>query len=342
MVTQQESPQTFEELAAWAGSWPFLGQPVYPRVIHEHEAKFQAWGISSEGLNRTPVWFYASTDAINTGIFSLAPGDYFKPGNHPNPEPYLILDGTIHLGNPDTGQLQELSKGDVVVIPAMQMHVGYNFGFETCRMLWMIPHQIMTDEFIANPVYDDHYMNIREPIVLHKTPVHEHHQHAGFAQPDFNANEAPQSRHVDLKRWPPASGESVARDSDVDNAQLYHRAQWLHFVTGADFAHQFLTSLAYATDAFQMGTIRIPSNRITNAIQVNAERVYYPLDESGQLIVNLMETNASIIGSKGDALFVPAGVEHQFQNPGAQVVEAAFVCAAAPGNSVYGSGGIES
>jgi len=37
-----------------------------------------------------------------------------------------------------------------------------------------------------------------------------------------------------------------------------------------------------------------------------------------------METNASLIAKKGDAIFVPAGVSHQFQNPGSQAVEAAF------------------
>ena len=81
MATTESAPQTFEELAAWSGNWPFLDREPYPRVIHPHEAHFQAWGISNEGLNRTPVWFYVSTKAINTGIFSLAPGDYFKPGN---------------------------------------------------------------------------------------------------------------------------------------------------------------------------------------------------------------------------------------------------------------------
>lgn len=334
-TTDSGSTQTFEELASWSGNWPFGGQEPYARVIHPHEAMFQAWGISNEGLNRTPVWFYVSTKAINTGIFSLAPGDYFKPGNHPNPEPYLLLDGTIHLGNPDTGQLLEVTKGEIVLIPAMQMHVGYNFGSETCRMLWLIPHEKMTDEFQANPVYDDHYMNLRDPIVLHKSPVHEHAEHDSYAQPNFRAGEAPSSRLTDLHRWPPASGQSVVHDSNVDNAHLYHRAQWLHFVTGSDFTHQFLTSFAYSTDEFQFGTVQIPPNRITNPIQLNGERVYYPMEDSPDFIVNLMETNASLIAKKGDAIFVPAGVSHQFQNPGSQAVSAAFACAAPPGETLY-------
>ena len=133
---------------------------------------------------------------------------------------------------------------------------------------------------------------------------------------------------------PPASGRSASADFDVDTKHLYHHGQWLNFVTGGDFGHQFVTSFAWSTDEFQFGRIQVPPNRITNAIQIPGERVYYPLGE-GQLVVNIMETNDSIIGGDGDALFVPAGVAHQFQNPDAKAVEAAFCCSAPLGGSLY-------
>jgi quercetin dioxygenase-like cupin family protein len=335
MSSTQTTGQSFEDLAAWSGNWPFREREPYPRVIREEDAYFQAWGISNEGLNRTPVHFYVSTKTLNSGIFSLAPGDYFKPGNHPNVEPYYILEGTIHLGNPDTGQLQECTKGDIVFIPGFQMHVGYNFGSETCRMLWMIPREKMTDEFHANPVYDDHYMNFRDPVVLHREPEQRDVEHDSFAQPNFLAGERPRSKHADLRQWPTTNGRSSVEQPGVDNAHLYHRGQWLHFVTGKDFDHQFLTSLAVSNDEYQFGAVRIPPNRITNAIQVSGERAYYPNSGKERLIINIMETNESIIGSQGDALFVPAGVAHQFQNPGHGSVEAIFACATAPGVSLY-------
>ena len=197
----------------------------------------------------------------------------------------------------------------------MQMHVGYNFGSETCRMLWMIPHEKMTDEFHANPVYDDHYMNFRDPIVLHKEPVHSFEQHSTLCAAQLPGRRGP----AVAPRRPPslATGRrSVGRPRPGrgQRAPVPPR-QWLHFVTGSDFTHQFLTSFAYSTDEFQFGTVKIPPNRITNAIQVGGERVYYPMDDSANFIVNLMDTNASLIGTKGDAIFVPAGVAHQFQNP---------------------------
>jgi quercetin dioxygenase-like cupin family protein len=48
-----------------------------------------------------------------------------------------------------------------------------------------------------------------------------------------------------------------------------------------------------------------------------------------------METNNSIIGREGDALFVPADVAHQFQNLGDKSVEAALCCATPLGVTQY-------
>jgi len=95
-----------------------------------------------------------------------------------------------------------------------------------------------------------------DPIVLHKSPFTSTRSTTATPSPTSGAGEAPPSRLDDLHRWPPASGQSAVHDPDVANAHLYHRAQWLHFVTGADFTHQFLTSFAYSTDEFQFGTCR--------------------------------------------------------------------------------------
>ena len=42
-----------------------------------------------------------------------------------------------------------------------------------------------------------------------------------------------------------------------------------------DYEHQFLTSFAYSTNEYQTGKIRIPPGRVTNAIRVKGDRVYY-------------------------------------------------------------------
>jgi hypothetical protein len=40
-------------------------------------------------------WMYVSTRRVNCGVFYVQPGGWFDPGNHPGPEPYYILSGTL-------------------------------------------------------------------------------------------------------------------------------------------------------------------------------------------------------------------------------------------------------
>ena len=58
---------------------------------------------------------------MNSGVFSVQPGGWFDPGNHPGPEPYYILKGTLHLSNPDVGDvirgLAAEGAAAIVVVP---------------------------------------------------------------------------------------------------------------------------------------------------------------------------------------------------------------------------------
>ena len=87
-------------------SFPFApGEPQTPRVIRDGEARFDAWAPAPG--NATPSWSYVSTPAINAGKFSVSPGGWFDPGDHPNVEIYYILQGTLHLSNPDTSDVDQ-------------------------------------------------------------------------------------------------------------------------------------------------------------------------------------------------------------------------------------------
>jgi quercetin dioxygenase-like cupin family protein len=323
----------WEELAGWYQRFPFGDGDAYPVKITPETAYFMSWGPDPDGLHRTPNPIYFSTPAMTTGIFSLAPGDYFKPGNHPNPETYVILSGTLWVGHGDTGEYHELQPGDAYFIPAFTFHLGCNFGSETVRILFMIARKTHTDQMRANPNYDDHYQNFRDAIVLHRQTDHRYQKHDSWAQPGFRAD-SPKSRLDDLHCWPPRNGKSVNHDPDVDHVQIVDRRDWLHFVTGKDYQHQFLTSFCYSTDEFQTGKIKIPPGRVTNAIRLAGERVYYPQSET-PLIVTLSESGNSLMGNKGDGLYVPANAIHQFQNPGHGAVEALFVSDTREGVTYY-------
>jgi hypothetical protein len=80
--------------------------------------------------------------------------------------------------------------------------------------------------------------------------------------------------------------------------------------------------------------MKVPPGRVTNAIKVKGERVYYPQNET-PLIVVLSESGATLVGKKGDGLFVPANMIHQFQNPGNRSADALFVSATNEGVTYY-------
>lgn len=138
----------------------------------------------------------------------------------------------------------------------------------------------------------------------------------------------------DLHCWPSDTGKSVNHDPEVDHVQIIDRRDWMHFVTGKDYQHQFVTSFCYSTDEFQTGKVKIPPGRVTNAIRLPGERVYYPMSEV-PLIIVLSESGNSLIGRRGDGLYVPANMTHQFQNPGHKAVEAIFVSATREGIKYY-------
>jgi mannose-6-phosphate isomerase-like protein (cupin superfamily) len=333
-VTEFTDLKEWQELAPWYQMTPFKDARQRPIKMTRETAHFMPWGPDKDGLHRTPVTFYVSTKALTVGVFSLAPGDYFKPGNHPNPEPYLILSGTLLVGDPDTGKYSQLEAGDAYVIPAFSFHVGYNFGSKTVEIAWMIPRETHTKEMRANPNYDDHYQNVRNPIVLHRETVHTHQSHNSWAQSGHLVGQSPKSRLNDLLCWPPLSGTSPHSQPECDQIQLCSHRDWLHFVTGKDYDHQFLTSFFYSTKEFQAGKITVPPNRVTNAISVKGERVYFAKGDN-PFIVTMPESGESLWGTKGDALFVPANVVHQFQNSGHDSMEAIMFSATNEGVTYY-------
>ncbi len=326
--------KTWEELVDWYQRFPFGDSDPYPFKVTADTAHFMSWGPDADGLHRTPNPVYFSTKALTTGVFSLAPGDYFKPGNHPNPETYWIRNGTLWLGNPDTGQITQLEADDALLIPAFQFHFGYNFGDKTVEILFMIARNTHTAEMRANPNYDDHYQKFRDPITLHRNVEFQHEQHQSWAQPAYRESEVPPSRMDDLRCWPPKSGKSIHYNHELDNLQIVDHREYLHFATGKNYKHQFLTSFFYSNDQFQSGKIKIPPGRITDPISLHGERVYFVVSET-PLIVVLAHSGQALIGHKGDALFVPADVVHQFQNPGHESADAVFFCATREGTTLF-------
>ena len=127
----------YEELCPWHHREPFADGVQEPIVLRPDDSYFVSWAPAPG--NSTPGWITVSTPRVNAGVFLVQPGGWFDSGNHPGPEPYYIIKGTLHLSNPDTGDVIEVSAGEASNIPAFAYHHAHNFGDEACWIQWWVP-----------------------------------------------------------------------------------------------------------------------------------------------------------------------------------------------------------
>ena len=97
----------YEAVLPWHHRQPFDGAEQFPCVIRPWDARYLSW--APEPGNAMATWVYVGTRRLNQGTFYVEPGHWFDAGNHPNPEPYYVLRGSLRLSNPDTsGHLDDL------------------------------------------------------------------------------------------------------------------------------------------------------------------------------------------------------------------------------------------
>ena len=189
--------------------------------------------MGSGAGNATPSWTWVSTPHINSGMFSVPAGCWFDPGDHPNPEPYYILEGTLHLSNPDTSDVVELRAGDASNIPAWSHHHGFNFGDEDCYIAWWVPAR-------CTPTSSS-----RRSRTTRSTSSLVRAQ-PGRANGGHDRNEGFESRLDQLRSWPGGP------KTDVDMMKL-DRSTWLHLITGDEPRQSYLTSFFYCDEQIRAG-----------------------------------------------------------------------------------------
>lgn len=292
----------YEEVCPWHHRQPFGTEEPFPRVITQADALFMSWAPSPG--NRTPSWMYLSTKRINSGTFSVQPGGWFDPGNHPGPEPYVILKGTLHLSNPDTSDVVELHAGDASNIPAWEYHHGYNFGEEEVVILWWVPGEMHTDDFkrkISEKALGEWQWYERTPVTLN-----------GLVERNGNFP----SRLDELASWPSTSGKSAHDMMKLD------RSSWLHTLQGTDPRFTVLTSFFYADERIRCGEVRLPVGRESEPESGSYEKVLYVT--AGDFVVNLIDTAESLRAGVDEVIFIPPNVVHSMQAIGNEPARAMF------------------
>jgi quercetin dioxygenase-like cupin family protein len=288
----------YEAICPWHHRQPFDGVEQSPLLIGRQQSLYQSWAPAPG--NSTPSWMYVSTRRVNCGVFYIQPGGWFDPGNHPGPEPYYILRGTLHLANPDTSGVIEVRAGDASNIPAFAYHHAWNFGDEVCEILWWVPGEMHTEEFkakldrdAANPQWYE-----GSPVMLNGP----HQRNEGFP-----------SHLDDLQGWPSATDTRAPMDM-----QHLPRSTWLHLLQGTDPRLTVLNSFFYSDERIRCSMVSLPAGRESQPESGDYERLLYV--ESGALSVNLTGTGASLLAGPSDLVFLPSFTEHSLQAIGDESV----------------------
>jgi quercetin dioxygenase-like cupin family protein len=293
----------YEAVLPWHHRQPFDGVEQFPCVIGADDACYLSW--SPEPGNAMATWVHVGTRRLNQGTFYVEPGHWFDAGNHPNPEPYYVLRGSLMLSNPDTSDVVELRAGDAANIPALAFHHAWNVGDETCEILWWVAGEMHTDEFkhaISTKEHGKWRWYGRKAVMLNGA----HDRNEGFP-----------SHLDDLQQWPPP----VSTKGPLDMQHL-PRSTWLHLLHGTDPRLTVLVSFFYCDDRIRCGKLTLPAGRESQSESGPAERTLFV--EGGSLSVNLTGTGKSLLARPGEVVFLPPWTEHSLQAIGEEAVTALF------------------
>lgn len=115
-------------------------RPVFTTPTHIPYAAVtrHLWGEEDAGL--VDDWIYASTDHIHQLVFGMQPGGFFKHTDafrtiFGADEVLYVLEGTLGLANPQTGELQVARTGEALFFRKDTWHHGFNLGEGPVRVL---------------------------------------------------------------------------------------------------------------------------------------------------------------------------------------------------------------
>ena len=287
VVDPTEQYEGYEALCPWHHRQPFDGVEQYPRLITQDDASY----CTSVPFRSEPVWMYLSTRRLNCGTLYVQPGQWFDPGDHPGPEPYFCVRGTLHLGNPDTADVIQIREGDAANIPALAQHHAWNFGDDVAEIVWWVPGEMHTDEW--------------------KRKIHEgvgkwYEREAVKFMGTHDRNEGFPSHLDDLAQWPPERPTKGPLDM-----QHLPSSTWLHLFQGDDPRRTILTSFFYCDERLRLAHQTLAKSRETEPEQGDSEKLIYVL--SGTLSVAITGTGSGFRATPGEMVFVPPNVEHSLQ-----------------------------
>ena len=115
-------------------------RPTYdgPTPIRREQVSLHLWGDSEAG--EVADWIYVSNEKIHHLVFGLPPGGAFKHSDDfrtifAADELLYVLEGTLVIANPETGEVHRLTAGQAVFFRRDTWHHAFSFGPDPLRVV---------------------------------------------------------------------------------------------------------------------------------------------------------------------------------------------------------------
>ncbi|MDJ0819942.1 MAG: cupin domain-containing protein [Desulfobacterales bacterium] len=295
------------QLPDWIGNFPFPPDKKKPIVITRSRTKQFIYPDKPE--NSDFNWNYASTDCFFIAQYQLSPGVQFLPADvHTGDEVYYVVEGTLTMLNPETGEVHQVEENEGFLIPLGGWHQGFNFTNKQTRMFLIIAPTIWPPKGLPEEGFPG------------DTKIFSFN-----SQPNPNPKTQPVRIPGDPKtpdligRWPIPG--SQARKKPV-NSMLISEKDKLQVIWGRE--HPVLLKFLVSNDLVHMAELYIPagglSPRSSEAHAHQGDEATYVCE--GDLCVFFPDTKEAMEVRPEEVIYIPQGVKHQYINYSDQVVKA--------------------
>ncbi len=241
---------------------------------------------------------FFSTGHLTVGMFELAPGSCYDSADiHEGDECYYVLQGTLTVHNPQTGECACIKPSDSMLVPMYGYHKGYNFGQDVMRVLFAIAPKVPA----GNKKIIDY---AKEPMRMFKS---------GIPMPELSGlSEWNVHPTIDcLGQWPVAGKQ--ARKAPV---LLYSIPDHKKLISVYGAQHPMLVKFFVSNDLFHMGEFYLPSGsescRASEPLTHGSDCGLYI--KQGPVAVYLIQSGETFLMEDGEVMFLPANTEYQLLN----------------------------
>jgi len=275
------------------------GTPRGPGPVHRGDVTLKLWGDKTAG--EVNDWIYVMSERIVQMVFSMPPNGRFTQSDSWKPiyaadELYYVVDGTLVLANPETGEVVRAEKGEALHFHQDTWHHGFNSG----------PGELQILEFFA-------------PASPQRT-VAESGDGYGDAKPPLA--HWSYERNALAGRWPPDGDEHRTRPTihKVDPLQTLWR------VEGEQ--RRILVGIMLSTPGLTAGRIELLPGQSSDLRTHAGDLALFV--EHGMLNVLMPDADTSTRWSElhpADGFYAPAGTPHRYFNQTDEPVSCLFAVA---------------